>query len=296
MKLIINIFLVQAIKKIDKIEKQMTIDHLIKEEKLYFQPMLDRQRRATLKQREAWRLETIAQRQERISLETYDICDGVVKYGPFKGLLLNRDTWWGRLDLGSQCLGLYEKEVLDFFSRVSSCQFKTFIDIGAADGYYVNGVLTSSLINNVICYESSQSGREAIDANWRINGAVGDLEIKGEANCSSILGLPVSILDKCLIIVDIEGFEFELLNFEVLSFLRTCVLIIEIHNWVDDFEYKYENFLRNAAEFFSIDILKNVERFTSDIPELRSYTDDNRALLISERRPCLMRFLKLAPK
>ncbi|MDC0461894.1 hypothetical protein OAM34_02680 [Alphaproteobacteria bacterium] len=55
--------------------------------------------------REAWRKETVAQRLERVSLETYDLCEGKVSQGLFRGLQLNRETWWGKSDLGAQCLG-----------------------------------------------------------------------------------------------------------------------------------------------------------------------------------------------
>ena len=49
--------------------------------------------------REAWRKETVAQRLERVSLETYDLCEGKVLWGLFSGLQLNRDTWWGKVIL-----------------------------------------------------------------------------------------------------------------------------------------------------------------------------------------------------
>ena len=40
----------------------------------------------------------------------------------------------GAPDLGSQCLGLYEKEVLEQLSLIQD-ERNIFIDIGAADGY-----------------------------------------------------------------------------------------------------------------------------------------------------------------
>ena len=104
------------------------IEKLINEEMKYFQPMLQRQKNVTREMQDAWRNETVSQRLDRISLETYDLCNGTVLEGPFKGLKLNNDTWWGKSDLGSQCLGLYEKEILDFISRQE--KIDTFLDIG----------------------------------------------------------------------------------------------------------------------------------------------------------------------
>ena len=95
--------------------------------------------------------------------------------------------------------------------------------------------------------------------------------------------------------MDIEGYEFELLTEGVIKQLRFSEVVIEIHNWVDDFETRYAQLLRDLSEHFNIEKLEPVDRSTLYLPELRAYTDDNRLLLISERRPCLMRFLKLTP-
>src|ERR1700722_10509621 len=61
--------------------------------------------------------------------------NGTVSYGPFKGLKLSRDAWWGRTEIASILLGLYEKEILDSLMSIPSTH-RTLIDLGAADGYY----------------------------------------------------------------------------------------------------------------------------------------------------------------
>lgn len=269
------------------------LDDFIRDELAYFKPMLDRQRSSTQKMREKWRTETIAERLERVSLETYKMCDGRIKYGPFTGLKLNQDTWWGKCDLGSQCLGLYEREILDLI--VGNGGYDHFIDIGAADGYYAIGMLFSGLAKKAICFESSKQGQTAIQQNWIANDSIGELEVYGEANTSSIQKLPERALKKTLVLIDIEGFEFFLLQKEVISRFQSCEVIIEIHNWVDEFEKKYIQLLKDLSDFFDIKAIKSANRDTVNIEELRSYTDDNRLLLTSERRPCLMRFLYLTP-
>jgi hypothetical protein len=270
------------------------IEKLIKDELDYFAPMLKRQKEATEEMREAWRKETLAQRLERISLETYDLCKGTVSQGLLKGLHLNNDTWWGKSDLGAQCLGLYEKEILDFIS--SQTPFDTFLDIGAADGYYAVGLLHAKMTKKAICYEISEEGQRAISRNWLRNEKPGELEIHGEANEKSIVSVAKNLTENTLVLIDIEGFEFQLLSQEVLVALGKCTVIIEIHNWVDGFEDRYPALLRDIERFFDIAIIAPSARHTQNIELLRSYTDDNRLLVSSERRPCLMRFLHLTPK
>jgi hypothetical protein len=270
------------------------IEKFIKEEIDYFKPMLKRQREATQAMKEVWRTETVAQRIERVSLETYDLCEGKVLQGPFQGLQLNRDTWWGKSDLGAQCLGLYEKEILDLISAQGP--FHTFLDIGAADGYYAVGLLHAKIAKKAICFEISEKGQRAIKENWIMNEGPGELEIYGEANEQSIASVATKLSQNTLVLIDVEGFEFHLLSQEVISVLGKCRMVIEIHNWMDDFAEKYSALLRNLNKYFDITIIAPSERNTQNIEQLRSYTDDNRLLVSSERRPCLMRFLHLVPK
>tara|TARA_B100000212_G_scaffold70965_1_gene49975 strand:+ start:9241 stop:10074 length:834 start_codon:yes stop_codon:yes gene_type:complete len=269
---------------------------LISSELEYFRPMLERDKQSSFEQREIWREETIRQRQKRISLELFKMLNGTVKYGPFKGLRLTHNPWWGQLDLGSQCLGLYEKEILKFIENIEDGQFTNFIDIGAADGYYAVGLLSTGKIQRSICFEKTDKGREAIFTNWKNNGAIGQLVVKAKANFESIATLTEHDLERSLILIDIEGGEFELLNNDTIHKFRYSKILLEIHNWVTDFEEKYKNLLISLDEFFCIKIIKRVDRQVDNYMELRDFTDDNRLLLISERRPCLMRFLELTPK
>ncbi len=274
----------------------MKLTDLISSELKYFRPMLERDKQSSFEQREIWRGETIRQRQKRISLELFKMLNGTVKYGPFKGLRLTHNPWWGQLDLGSQCLGLYEKEILKFIENIEDGQFTNFIDIGAADGYYAVGLLSTGKIQRSICFEKTDKGREAIFTNWKNNGAIGQLVVKAKANFESIATLTEHDLERSLILIDIEGGEFELLNNDTIHKFRYSKILLEIHNWVTDFEEKYKNLLISLDEFFCIKIIKRVDRQVDNYMELRDFTDDNRLLLISERRPCLMRFLELTPK
>ena len=270
------------------------IEKLIKDELRYFQSIISFQRGVTDELRNAWRIETVPQRLERISLETYDLCNGVVLQGLFKDLKLNRDAWWGKCDLGAQCLGLYEKEVQNLIAAKGP--FKVFLDVGAADGYYATGMLHAKMAEKAICFEISEQGRLAIKENWVTNGSPGELTVYGEATSQSVVKIAATLPQNSLVLIDIEGFEFSLLTPEVLSALKECTLIIEIHNWIEDFLNRYSSLLRDLDEYFEVDIISPIDRDTHNIELLRGYSDDNRLLVVSERRPCLMRFLSLKPR
>ena len=270
------------------------IDNFIAKELEYFQPMLERQSLATDVDRRTWQSETVQQRVERISLETYGLCSGVVRYGLFKGMRLSDNTWWGKADLGSQCLGLYEKQILDLVSR--SGPYDTFLDIGAADGYYAIGMLHAQMAKRSICFEISEKGQASIRENWALNKSIGKLEVHGEANKVTLGKIVPKLTGKSLVLIDIEGAEFLLLTPKIITMLKRFEIIIEIHNWVENFRSKYTELLTNLNKHYEINVLKNAAQNTENIPLLRSYTDENRLLVASERRPCLMRFLHLKPR
>lgn len=275
---------------------KLDIEDLITAEREFFKPMILRAERVSEQELLEWRRETVRERQERISLEVFNLTGGEIRYGPFKGSKLLSDPWWGRLDLGSQCLGLYEIEVLRFFSEIVHGEYRRFIDIGAADGYYTTGALVSGKFNEAISFEVSSAGRAAIEQSWVHNGSPGSLTIFGEATPEAILDLGEQKLRDSFVLIDIEGGEFDLLTGSVLSAMSQSTLVLEIHNWVEFFLEKYSDFLRRASVHFEIDLVERVERPTFAVPELRDFTDDNRQLLVSERRPCAMRFLKLSPR
>ena len=272
----------------------MKVDKLIKSELEYFAPILYSQRKTSKTMLEAWRRETLAQRCERISLETFDLCEGKVLRGLFSGLKLNRDTCWGKSDLGAQCLGFYEKEILDVIAVQDP--FDTFLNLGSADGFYAVGMLHAKMAKKAICFELSEEGRSQVKENWLINESPGELEVHGEATEQSIYSVVNRLSENTLVLIDIEGGEFGLLSQDLIALIGKYKVIIEIHNWIDGFEEKYAALLTDLDRFFDIAIIPPSERNSVNDEILRSYPDENRLLVSSERRPCLMRFLYLVPK
>jgi hypothetical protein len=270
----------------------MDVELFLDAEKEYFLPMIERATRYSLDELDRFRLETVRERKERVSMETFELCRGVVVSGPFTGMRLTSNPWWGGNDLGSMCLGLYELEVLNCIIE-SSSERENFVDIGAADGYYAVGGLYCGSFKKSLAFEISEFGRSTILDNWKTNGSPGEISVFGDVFRDFERALSEVDLSRSVVLIDIEGFEFDLLNKDRLKFLKDAIIIIEVHNWIEDFFEKYSSFLRNAHEYFDISIIENVDRSLSGFPFLRSFTDDNRFLLLSESRQCVMRFLKL---
>jgi hypothetical protein len=235
-------------------------------------------------------------RRVELSDQLSRLLDGTVAYGPFKGLKLIDAAWWGgRADRASMLLGLYELEVLQSICTMAP-ERRTFVNIGAADGYYGLGVLVNQAFDRSFCFELSAMGREAIARNAALNGLADKVVICAEATKDFYNAVPAQQLRSAVVLVDIEGGEFGILNAEVFRALRHCVIFIEMHDWhFEDGEIRRRKLVNDASLFFSITELTTTGRDLSKFPELRGYSDTDRWLMCSEGRPRLMTWLRLDP-
>ena len=164
----------------------------------------------------------------RINLDVSEIFQNKVAYGIFKGMKLSNNIWWGKFDIATKLLGQYELHILDKIIDLSD-EFETFIDIGAADGYYAVGAVFSNLYSKSICFEISEFGRQVIEENSTINQVSDKIQIHGIAN-QKVMNSVLEIENKALILIDIEGGEFDLLTSEFLLVCKNSKLIIELHD------------------------------------------------------------------
>src|SRR4051812_48618313 len=180
--------------------------------------------------------------------------NGTVAYGPFRGLKLSNDAWWGRTEIASILLGLYEKEILDSLLSAPSTH-RTFIDLGAADGYYGIGVLIDDMFDVSHCYEISELGQSTIKANAELNNVAARVKIHGIAKPDFYLDLKAKGVDlaKCVLLCDIEGAEFALLRDDFFAAFQGSVIFIEIHDFlVEDGSSKFLKLKQSANRYFSV--------------------------------------------
>ena len=98
-------------------------------------------------------------------------------------MVLLGDPRWGLADQGAMILGMYEQEVLESLASASE-NFRVFIDIGAADGYYAVGLLRSGRVDRAICFEANPEGRATIARLAEKNGVSDKMTILGPATDS----------------------------------------------------------------------------------------------------------------
>jgi len=226
------------------------------------------------------------------------IFNGVIAYGPFKGFRFGNQSWWGFSDRAGQLLGIYEKEVLDVIANPPKTH-STFIDLGAADGYYGVGVLVNHLYQKSYCYEISQRGCETIENNAKLNQVLDRIKIRGIAGPGFQNELIADGVDlsKCVLLCDIEGGEFDLFNSEMLEAFKGSIVIVEVHDsFVENGHVKLDELKKNASQYFNVSGLTTTARDLYPFKELHSFSDTDRWLICSESRSHVMYWLKFEPK
>lgn len=237
------------------------------------------------------------QQRYRLSEQLARTCDYTVRYGPFAGMRLSRESWWSAADRGSMILGLYEQEVLRALSDLQ--QDRTIlVDVGAADGYYAIGCLKAGWVKHAYCFEISEHGRSAIRANAELNGCADDITILGEAKTGFLSELSKNFAvdpAQTLIIMDIEGAEEHLLDAEGLKSLSQATAIVELHEHQvsDHFLANLEAEATKAG--LRVRYVTTQERNPAAFAELAAWPDDDRWMLCSEGRTQLMRWAILQP-
>ena len=218
-----------------------------------------------------------------------------VQYGPFKGMKFSSNEWWGGADHAAMLLGLYEKEVLQSLMD-SDTGRDVFVDLGAADGYYSIGALTSGRFKTSYAFEITDQGRRVIAANAQLNGCTDRIQILGQATSEFYQQLPADQLGRAVVLVDVEGAEFEILTPRTLAHLKDSVVIIELHDWFfPDGERKLAQLKQDANPYFELSTMTMGARDLSTYPELAQLNDSERWLMASEGRNRLMTWLRLDP-
>ena len=227
-----------------------------------------------------------------LSNKVSKIFNNTVQEGPFKGMIISEDQFWGPGDKASKILGLYEKEIQDLINQIQEKNnFPTFIDIGGADGFFAVGSVKNNLFKNCEVFEISKRGRQSIEESAIKNNVADLISIKSEANEKTLSS--IENINNSVILCDIEGGEYDLFSENLIKNMHPSNVIIEIHKNPDislnEFEDKFKN-------LFSINKITQGPRSLKGFGELKNFNDNNRSLLASEGRSYIQEWWHLSPK
>jgi hypothetical protein len=167
----------------------------------------------------------LSARQRHHKLVFFGNCDPHVLSGPFAGLRYLDEPIWGPIE--PKWLGTYEQELLPIIQQIIQTPYSTIIDIGSAEGYYAVGLAKLRPNANVYSYDVDLWARRQQRRLAQLND-VSNIGIKGVCTPDE---LAFRISGRCLLICDIEGYEYELLDPAKTESLRRCDILVETHEF-----------------------------------------------------------------
>lgn len=163
-------------------------------------------------------------RQIQIKTLVYGDSDPVVLAGPFAGMKYLNEVVWGPIE--PKWLGTYEQELHPVVERILQTNYSSIIDVGSAEGYYAVGLATRLPRARLYSYDVDPWARGQQRKLARLNG-VNNLEISGRCTGHELTD---RISGRALLICDIEGYEYDLLNPNQTPALRRCDILVELHD------------------------------------------------------------------
>lgn len=163
--------------------------------------------------------------------ENYALCEKIfsekqVLNGMFKGLLYADIRATGSRTY-AKLLGSYEMELLPALEKLAAVPYNNLINIGSDEGYYAVGMARRMPGLNVIAFDCNKTAREKCYALALLNGVQDRIKIKG---CFSMNDLESSDKQgRCLIIIDCEGCENEIIDDRLVKEFANADFIIELH-------------------------------------------------------------------
>jgi hypothetical protein len=155
--------------------------------------------------------------------------EGTVIAGPFTGMRYVEQSVGSALY--PKLLGTYEKELQPVIERLCAKEYRWIIDVGAAEGYYAIGMALRCQGAHIVAFESVEAGRQLIHQLAERNQIETKVDIHGYCDSDTLRKQLKEIQkEKCLIIMDVEGFEIELLEPRHTPELIECDILVELHD------------------------------------------------------------------
>jgi hypothetical protein len=158
----------------------------------------------------------------------HQLHSGTVVSGPFAGMTLPREA----CDLPSKLLGCYEAELHAAIVKAVGRDPAVVINIGCGQGYYAVGLAIMLPAARVFAFDAELMSQNICQSTAVANQVSPRVIVGGKCEIPSLREL-LTKPTRCLLVVDCEGAELELLDPEYAPELLHCDMIIECHDFVN---------------------------------------------------------------
>lgn len=211
-----------------------------------------------------------------------------VQGGGFAGLEYG-DTALGHVSfLPAKLMGSYEPKVVSTLIELGA-DADLFVDIGSGEGYFCVGMARAHPHLRVIGFELTNSEREFSRRLAAANGV--EIEVQAGADTTSFAAFPPG---RGLVLVDVEGYEAQLLDPAKAPRLLDLTLVVELH---EPDAPGIEDLLRSRFErSHEIDVIEADRDDPSAHREVAGWPAQDALLAVTDGRGYLGRWMVLVPR
>jgi len=189
--------------------------------------------------------------------------------------------------LPTKLLGCYERELAPILAVARG--FDMFVDVGAGDGYYCVGFKRLFPGTRVIGYEVGRVERSTAAKLAALNGV--SVESRGRADHASLTAV---VSGRVLLMVDVEGYEYELLDPILVPRLLDATMIVEAHPAVHP--AVVDTLRSRFSQSHDVRVIQGSGRDIREFPELADWNEAQARCAISEGRTLNPLWLVLRPR
>lgn len=231
------------------------------------------------------------QRREELMPLIYERTNGQVYQGPFTGMIIKQRYSWGDGDTASKLLGIYECELHPVIETELSVNHDLILNLGCAEGYY--GLGMALRLPSVLCalFDISETAINICRENANINN-IHNVHFNKDCSPENIRSY-LSKYSNPFVIMDIEGHERILLDYDVIPELSKCSVLIESHDCI--IPGTTQLITERFKDTHEVKIISQGNK-NPYIEILNDLCDADKMLLCCEYRPSTMYWIWLRPK
>lgn len=202
-----------------------------------------------------------------------------VQRGPFQGLTYpTLESTCS--EIAPKIIGTYEMELFEAIEDMCKSRYKVVVDVGCAEGYYAVGFAKRIPSAEVFAFDINRRALEMCRKLAEENKVSERVHLQGFCDSKTLASFDFK--NSGLIICDCEGYELELFNEESIRNLLNCDLLIELHDIL--IPGLRDKLLPRFKNTHSLSIIKVLDRDGNLYPELQSFSEDDKKIILSEFR------------
>jgi hypothetical protein len=212
--------------------------------------------------------------------------------GPFQGMKFT-SRHLKCCNITAKLLGSYEEELSPFIVRIRQAEHALVVNVGCAEGYYSVGFALCFPKAVVHAFDTNLAARRLCSKLARANGVADRVVIRDWCSHYTLQKLLQGRRD-VLLFCDVEGFELELLQPDLVPGLRSCNILVETHDMLEP--GVTDTICARFAESHTIDLMACRDRDPDVYPALHFLADEDRHLALSELRDMSQRWAFMTPR